>query len=127
MLGVFWPALLIVAAIHSAAATPLPGPIVLIDPYLENSILTVPGKLDPRFRFYLTSPGAHILNTNSGLTAITKIIHRLAECNFDGVIEPRTYAHDKFPTVSVSIKGTPGNRQIQRDLPFGVSIRQAST
>ena len=113
MLDFFWPALLAIAVIHSTTSTLLPRAINLINVSSDIPTLTVPGHIDPRFAILMTSEGTEILNADSGLMAITKMMHRLTESNFDGMIEPTTYVHNEFPATSVSIRGLPGDRDVQ--------------
>ena len=113
MLGFFGLILLATAAIHSTVATPLPRPINLINASSDIPTLTVPGEIDPRFRLIMTSRGTDILSTDSGLMAITKMMHQLAESDFNGVVEPQTYMYDEFPGTSVSIRGLPRDKKVQ--------------
>ena len=108
MLGLSWPALAAVAAIHSAAATPLPAPMSLIVPSSNMSTSTAPGVIDRRFRIVIASQGTDVLPTDPGLMATAEMLYRLGKCDVNGVIEPRTYVDHKFPAVSVSIRGRPG-------------------
>ena len=108
MLGLSWPALAAMAAIHSAAATLLPAPVNLIVPSFNMTTLSAPGEIDRRFSVVMASRGADILPTDPGLMATAETLYQLGKSNVDGMIGPRTYVHPVFPAVSVAIKGRRG-------------------
>ena len=108
MLGGAWLALAAMAAIHSAAATPLPGPVNLIIPSSNISTLTAPGEIDHRFSIVIASRGDDVLPTDPGLMVTAETLYQLGKCDVNGVIEPRTFVHHVFPAVTVAIKGRRG-------------------
>ena len=112
MLGLSWPALTTMAAIHSAAAMPSPAPVNLIVPSSNTSILTALGEIDRRFRIIMAARGADILPTDPGLMATAETLYQLGKSDVNGVIEPGTYVNRIYPAVSVSIKGRRGAAEI---------------
>ena len=112
MLGLSWPALTAMAAIHSAAATPSPALVNFIIPSSNMSTLTAPGEIDRRFRIVMASRGGDVLPTDPGLMATAETLYQLGKSDVNGVIEPRTYVNRIFPAVSVSIRGRRGAAEI---------------
>ncbi|KAM0801025.1 hypothetical protein BDR22DRAFT_228791 [Usnea florida] len=112
MLGLSWPALTAMAAIHSAGATASPAPLNIITPSFNMSTLTAPGEIDRRFRIVMASRGADVLPTDPGLMATAETLYQLGKSDVNGMVEPRTYMNRIFPAVSVSIRGMGGAAEI---------------
>lgn len=112
MLGLSWPALTAMAAIHSAAATPPPAPVNLVVPSFNMSILTALGEVDVRFRINIDAQGADVLPTDPFLMATAETLYQLGKNDVNGVAEPGTIVNRMFPAVSVSIKGRHGAAEI---------------
>ena len=112
MVGLSWPALMAVAVIHSAAATPWPAPVNLIIPSSNMSTLTAPGEIDRRFRMIMAARGADVLPSDPGLMATAETLYQLGKSDIDVVIASGTYVNRVFPVVSISIRGRRGAAEI---------------
>lgn len=123
MLDFFLPVLLAVAAIRSATAIPVLEPASTTPLVDGNSNLTEGlGAIDPRFNGHVAVLGRQILDTDAGLMALTKMLHRLSGYDFDSAIGPAAYVAAGYTSVSVEFRGVPG----RRDIPVKYAIWGAS-
>lgn len=87
--------------ISSSPLSALTSPIQLSQ--IANLTSQPAAQIDPRFKISDPSAGDIELNAIPGLMAITKMLHRLTLCDWDGVVQARTYIHTLYPDVSVSL------------------------
>ncbi|KAI4280475.1 MAG: hypothetical protein L6R38_004421 [Xanthoria sp. 2 TBL-2021] len=106
------PALLGMAGIRHVATTPLPG----------STNLTLPSRIDEvedqGITAHVAVQGTQLLDMDSCLMATAKMLHSLSGFDVDDVIGPASYVCRPFTTVTISIRGISG----ARDLPVRFAI-----
>ena len=121
MLNPLLPVLLAVSATRPASAIP-PSTIHPID---ANNPTQTPNlnAIDPRFNGHVAIQGRQILDLDSGLMALTNMLHRLSSSDYNSAIGPTAYTASGYTSVSIEVRGVPGPR---RDIPVKYAIWGAS-
>lgn len=115
MLNLFMQALLLLlAASCSTTAIPLPDAAsgtFLVSPNTNATTgLGVPvhAPVDPRFRAHVAVEGSQVLDTDTGLLAMTQMMYQISLKDYNGIMSPAAYVSGTSELVSVEIKVPPG-------------------
>lgn len=106
MIRLWLPALLCMAAIRYIVTSPLPA----------STNLTLPSRIDqteyPVFTAHVAVQGKQLLDMDSSLMVTAKMLHSLSRLGFDDTVGPASYVCRPFTTVTISVRGSSGARDI---------------
>ncbi|KAI4220149.1 MAG: hypothetical protein L6R36_007828 [Xanthoria steineri] len=113
MLNPFIPLLLATSASRLATTTSLLEPANTTT-IVTNNPIQIPNlnAIDPRFNGHVAIQGRQLLDLDSGLMALTKMLHRLSSSDYNSAIGPTAYTASGYTSVSMEVRGVPGRRDI---------------